>query len=152
MDLFTGEGGGVVNGRGMKQITHHHLVPRSWMSGAIHLLPLYACMAWVGIISSLLYWPAISLSDIRECKATTWFVLARSNTPRSFRNTIWPSGVKQLTPLLCYYKAWFLFPKAGIMIIVETLNQVVHLVIQWWNQDNLKQRDYLNNLYRNLSS
>jgi len=32
----------------MKLTTHHHLVPRFRMSGAISPLPFYAFMAWTG--------------------------------------------------------------------------------------------------------
>jgi hypothetical protein len=39
--------------RGVKLTTRLHLMPRLRMSGVIHLLALYAFMAWTGRISSL---------------------------------------------------------------------------------------------------
>jgi hypothetical protein len=40
---------------GVKLITHQQLVLKLRMSGVIHLLPLYALMAWTGQTSPIFY-------------------------------------------------------------------------------------------------
>jgi hypothetical protein len=42
------------SGRGVMLTTHLHLVPRSRMSGAVPLLPLFNSMAWIGTFLSFL--------------------------------------------------------------------------------------------------
>jgi len=42
------------NGRGVMLTTHLHLVPRSRMSGAVPLLPLFNSMAWIGTFLTFL--------------------------------------------------------------------------------------------------
>jgi hypothetical protein len=78
--------------------------------------------------------------------AHTYCILARSSSLRSYWKHDLTFAGKQLTPLPCYYSIWFLFPKGGIKVTAETLNQTAHLLIHVMKSDNFEARDYLNKL------
>jgi hypothetical protein len=57
-----------VNGRGVKLTIHLHRVPKIRMSGAIHLLPIYAIMAWKEEKTLLWTLPVALMTKIKHWK------------------------------------------------------------------------------------
>ena len=82
------------SGRGVKLTTHPHLGPRSRMSGAIHLLPLYAFMAWTG---TTLLFLCFVLGIIRRLRSSLVWSLRCNRTWICWCNCI-SIGEHQTTP------------------------------------------------------